>query len=52
MIWFVYCPFLGHRVRINERTSSLLKHGLMMIFVYGDDIMTCTIDQEIYNSQT
>ena len=40
MILLVYCLFLGHRVRINEQTNSLLKHGLMMICDYGDDIMT------------
>ena len=44
--------FSGARVRSNERTNSLLKHGLMMICDYGDDIMTCTIDLEIYNSQS
>ena len=40
MILLVYCPFLGHRVHINERANSLLKHGLMMICDYGDGIMT------------
>ena len=42
----------GARILINERTKSLLKHGLMMFCDYGDDIMTCKIDLEIYNLQT